>query len=222
MLVTEKEKKENCCGAISYHLNAQQDGLNYMRHNIDAWWPYLDNSINNGVEGIVMTASGCGVTVKEYGNYLKYDEAYADKAAQVSDLTKDISEVLNNETEKLASLFYNTKSCTKESNLTFHSPCTLQHGLKIRGVVENILTIAGFNLILAQDDNICCGSAGTYSILQPQLSQQLLENKIKALTYKQPTQIVTANIGCLTHLQSSTPLIIKHWIEVLDEKLHSH
>ena len=182
-----KVKKENCCGAISYHLNAQQDGLNYMRHNIDAWWPYLDNSINNGVEGIVMTASGCGVTVKEYGNYLKYDEAYADKAAQVSDLTKDISEVLNNETEKLASLFYNTKSCTKESNLTFHSPCTLQHGLKIRGVVENILTIAGFNLILAQDDNICCGSAGTYSILQPQLSQQLLENKIKALTPKNRT-----------------------------------
>tara|TARA_Y100001936_G_scaffold209202_2_gene215211 strand:- start:28343 stop:29599 length:1257 start_codon:yes stop_codon:yes gene_type:complete len=217
-----KVKKENCCGAISYHLNAQQEGLNYMRRNIDAWWPYLDNSLDNGIEGIVMTASGCGITVKEYGSYLKYDKAYADKAARISDLTKDISEVLNGETEKLTSLFYDTESYTKKPNLTFHSPCTLQHGLKIQGVVENILTIAGFNLILSQDNNICCGSAGTYSILQPQLSQQLLKNKIKALTSNSHTQIVTANIGCLTHIQSGTPLIIKHWIEVLDEKLHSH
>ncbi len=217
-----KVKKASCCGAISYHLNAQQEGLDYMRRNIDAWWPYFNNHVDHGVEAIVMTASGCGVTVKEYGHYLSHDHIYAEKAARISELTKDISEILEDEAEKLTPLFNNTGSCTKRSNLAFHSPCTLQHGLQIHGVVENILTTAGFDLTFVQDGHICCGSAGTYSILQPQLSKQLLENKIKTLESSKPAQIVTANIGCLTHLQSGTPLIIKHWIEILDEKLRSY
>lgn len=217
-----KVEKENCCGAISYHLNAQQEGLDYMRHNIDAWWPYCDNNVAHGVEAIVMTASGCGVTVKEYGNYLINDPIYSEKAVRISELTKDISEILEDEAEQLIPLFSNVESCTKRSKLAFHSPCTLQHGLQINGVVENILTTAGFNLTFVQNSHICCGSAGTYSILQPKLSKQLLRNKIKILESDKPDQIVTANIGCLAHLQSGTSLIIKHWIEVLDEKLHNH
>ena len=217
-----KVEKENCCGAISYHLNAQQEGLDYMRHNIDAWWPYCDNNVAHGVEAIVMTASGCGVTVKEYGNYLINDPIYSEKAVRISELTKDISEILEDEAEQLIPLFSNVESCTKRSKLAFHSPCTLQHGLQINGVVENILTTAGFDLIFVRDSHICCGSAGTYSILQPKLSKQLLRNKIKILESDKPDQIVTANIGCLAHLQSGTSLIIKHWIEVLDEKLHNH
>ena len=217
-----KVEKENCCGAISYHLNAQQEGLDYMRHNIDAWWPYCDNNVAHGVEAIVMTASGCGVTVKEYGNYLINDPIYSKKAVRISELTKDISEILENEAEQLIPLFSNVESCTKRSKLAFHSPCTLQHGLQINGVVENILTTAGFDLTFVQDSHICCGSAGTYSILQPKLSKQLLRDKIKILESDKPDQIVTANIGCLAHLQSGTSWIIKHWIEVLDEKLHNH
>jgi len=217
-----KVEKAGCCGAISYHLNAQQEGLDYMRCNVDAWWQYIDSQVDHGVEAIVMTASGCGVTVKEYGHYLSHDHIYAEKAARISELTKDISEILEDEAEKLISLFNNTGSCTKRSKLAFHSPCTLQHGFQIHGVVENILTTAEFDLTFVQDSHICCGSAGTYSILQPQLSKQLLENKIKTLESSKSAQIVTANIGCLTHLQSGTPLIIKHWIEVLDEKLLGH
>ena len=217
-----KVEKENCCGAISYHLNAQQEGLDYMRHNIDAWWPYCDNNVAHGVEAIVMTASGCGVTVKEYGNYLINDPIYSEKAVRISELTKDISEILEDEAEQLIPLFSNVESCTKRSKLAFHSPCTLQHGLQINGVVENILTTAGFDLTFVQDSHICCGSAGTYSILQPKLSKQLLRNKIKILESDKPDQIVTANIGCLAHLQSGTSWIIKHWIEMLDEKLHNH
>ena len=217
-----KAEKENCCGAISYHLNAQQEGLDYMRRNIDAWWPYCDNNVARGVEAIVMTASGCGVTVKEYGNYLINDPVYSEKAARISELTKDISEILEDEAEQLITLLSNIESCTKRSKLAFHSPCTLQHGLQINGVVENILTTAGFNLTFVQNSHICCGSAGTYSILQPKLSKQLLRNKIRILESDKPDQIVTANIGCLAHLQSGTSLIIKHWIEVLDEKLNNH
>ena len=211
-----------CCGAISYHLNAQQEGLDYMRRNIDAWWPYIDNGAGHGIEAIVTTASGCGITVKEYGYFLSQDRAYATKAARISELSKDISEILENEVKKLTSIFNNLGSGTKRSKLAFHSPCTLQHGLQIQGVVENILTTIGFDLTFVQDSHICCGSAGTYSILQPQLSNQLLKNKIIALESGKPAQIATANIGCLTHLQSGTPLIVKHWIEILDDKLFGH
>lgn len=212
-----------CCGAISYHLNAQREGLDYMRRNVDAWWPYVRNKVAGsavrGVEAIVITASGCGVTVKEYGHLLQHDPAYAEKAAHISTLARDISEILDAEIGEGASPLCSSTLNTRESKLSFHSPCTLQHGMQIRGVVEKILLAAGFELTVVPDAHLCCGSAGTYSILQPELSQQLLKNKLTALESGNPAQIVTANIGCLTHLQSGTLLPVKHWIEVLDEKL---
>ena len=218
-----KAKNAGCCGAVSYHLNAQPEGLDYMRRNVDAWWPYVENKAGNaarhGVEAIVMTASGCGVTVKEYGHLLRHDPVYAEKAARISELTRDISEILSAEMGKGTFLFSNLALGTNKSKLSFHSPCTLQHGMQIRDVVEKILVVAGFELTVVPDAHLCCGSAGTYSILQPELSQQLLKNKLTALESGDPAQIVTANIGCLMHLQSGTPLPVKHWIEVLDERV---
>ena len=219
-----KAENANCCGAISYHLNAQQEGLDYMRRNVDAWWPYVRNGLDaaqatQGVEAIVMTASGCGVTVKEYGHLLRHDATYAEKAARISELSKDIGEVLETETRTLAPLLNNLPVDAKKLRIAFHSPCTLQHGLQIRGVVEKILIAAGLELTFVPDAHLCCGSAGTYSILQPELSQQLLKNKVMALESSDPIRIVTANIGCLMHVQSGTSLPVSHWIEVLDEKL---
>ncbi len=210
-----KAEHAGCCGAVAYHLNAQEEGLDYMRHNIDAWWPYVEQK----VEAIVLTASGCGVTVKEYGYLLRHDVAYAKKAAQISALAKDISEVLDTEFERLQRLLNKRAMSSKGSKLSFHSPCTLQHGMQIRGTAEKILLAAGFELAVVENAHLCCGSAGTYSILQPELSRQLLENKITALESDNPEQIVTANIGCLTHLQTGTQLSVKHWIELLDEEL---
>jgi glycolate oxidase iron-sulfur subunit len=212
---------------VSYHLNAQQEGLDYMRRNVDAWWPYVGMEDDGGegaagVEAIVMTASGCGVTVKEYGHLLRHDPAYAEKAARISELTKDISEILEAETQALVSLLDSPLANTggeKKTRLAFHSPCTLQHGMRIRDVAEKILVAAGFELTYVPDAHLCCGSAGTYSILQPELSQQLLKNKVMALESGQPTRIATANIGCLMHVQSGTSLPVEHWIEILDEKL---
>ncbi|MEO7559641.1 MAG: glycolate oxidase subunit GlcF [Nitrosospira sp.] len=215
-----------CCGAVSYHLNAQQEGLDYMRRNVDAWWPYVGNEVEintrqgeGGVEAIVMTASGCGVTVKEYGHLLRHDPAYAEKAARISELCKDISEILEAETRTLVTLISSLPVNTKESKLAFHSPCTLQHGMQIRGVVERILIAADFELTVVPDAHLCCGSAGTYSILQPELSQQLLKNKVTALESGGPARIATANIGCLMHVRSGTLVPVNHWIEILDERL---
>jgi glycolate oxidase iron-sulfur subunit len=174
------------------------------------------------VEAIVMTASGCGVTVKEYGHLLRHDSAYAEKAARISELTKDISEIIEAEIQTLVSILNRTAFSTdntKKTKLAFHSPCTLQHGMRIRGVAEKILIAAGFELTYVPDAHLCCGSAGTYSILQPELSQQLLKNKVIALESGKPTQIATANIGCLMHVRSGTSLPVEHWIEILDEKL---
>jgi glycolate oxidase iron-sulfur subunit len=218
-----RAENAGCCGAVSYHLNAQQEGLDYMRRNVDAWWPHIENGGDLGIEAIVMTASGCGVTVKEYGHLLSHDHNYAEKAARISELTKDISEILEVETKNSPLINYSMpNTSSNKSKLSFHSPCTLQHGLQIHGTVEKILTTAGFDLTFVRDAHLCCGAAGTYSILQPQLSKQLLRNKIVELQSNNPTQIVTANIGCLIHLQSATPLTIKHWIEELDEKLRDH
>ncbi|WP_413437757.1 glycolate oxidase subunit GlcF [Sulfuriferula sp. GW1] len=203
--------KAGCCGAVSYHLNAQDEGLDYMRRNIDAWWPLLEA----GAEAIVMTASGCGVTVKEYGHYLQHDPAYAAKAARVSALTRDLSEVVLAEAEVLKSQFEPLPK--PRARVAFHAPCTLQHGQKITGVVEALLTVAGFEVISVSESNLCCGSAGTYSILQPEISTQLRERKLGHLQARQPEVIATANIGCLTHLQSGTATPVRHWIELLDE-----
>ncbi|MBY0475888.1 MAG: glycolate oxidase subunit GlcF [Nitrosomonas sp.] len=213
-----KAENAGCCGAVAFHLNAQQDGLNYMRRNIDAWWPLVEQK---GIEAIVMTASGCGVTVKEYGYLLSHDPGYAEKAENISALTKDISEVLLVEIESLQQLVQSRLELN-QTKLSFHSPCTLQHGMKIRGVVEQILMLAGFDLTVVPNAHLCCGSAGTYSILQPELSQQLLKNKIIALESGKPDQVATANIGCLMHLQNGTSTPVKHWIELLDERITRH
>jgi len=200
-----------CCGAVSYHLNAQADGLDYMRRNIDAWWPYVEQ----GAEAVVMTASGCGAMVKEYGHLLRHDAAYAAKAEKISALTRDLSEILVAEKENI----YRLLKPAPRGKVAFHSPCTLQHGQKIVGVIEELLGTAGFELTAVADKHLCCGSAGTYSILQKELSQRLLRNKLAALSSGKPVQIVSANIGCQIHLQSGTDIPVKHWIELIEEAL---
>ncbi|SFW27527.1 glycolate oxidase subunit GlcF [Nitrosovibrio sp. Nv17] len=215
-----------CCGAVSYHLNAQHEGLDHMRRNVDAWWPYVSGEerkggegMGRGAEAIVMTASGCGVTVKEYGHLLRHDPAYAARAARISELSRDISEVLAMEAGPLAARLARRRDGVRASKLAFHSPCTLQHGLRIRGMVERILDEAGFELTHVPDAHLCCGSAGTYSILQPELSQRLLRNKVEALESGAPVRIATANIGCMMHLRSGASRPVDHWIELLDERL---
>jgi len=204
-----------CCGALAYHLNAHDEALAAMRRNIDAWLPYLDQ----GVEAIVMTASGCGVTVREYGHYLRHDPAYAEKARRISDHTRDVSEIVLAEQDALLTLLAHAKPETRNPKLAVHTPCTLQHGQQITGVLEAILTAAGFEVLDAPDRHLCCGAAGTYSILQPALSQRLLKNKITALETQQPERIVTANIGCLLHLQGGTKRPVSHWIDLMDAAL---
>jgi len=194
-----------CCGAVSHHLSAHEEGLNFMRRNIDAWWPQIEN----GVEAVIMTASGCGVVVKDYGKLLEHDSQYAEKARRISGLTKDISEVLIN--EDLTPLI----KTTKRQKVAFHSPCTLQHGQKISGVVEMLLNKVGYELTNVVDPHLCCGSAGTYSILQSELSQQLLENKLNSLQSESPDVIATANIGCQMHMGTKATVPVKHWIELL-------
>ena len=202
-----------CCGAVSHHLSAAEEGLDFMRRNIDAWWPHIEPEVEQGAEAIIITASGCGTVVKDYAELLKHDSQYADRAKKVSELAKDISEVLRD--EKLSSLTIKQASI----KVAFHSPCTLQHGQQLNGVVEAILCNAGFTLTSVQDPHLCCGSAGTYSILQAKLSQQLLDNKLSALQSGQPDIIATANIGCQMHIASKAQVPVKHWLEVLDEYL---
>jgi glycolate oxidase iron-sulfur subunit len=197
-----------CCGAVDYHLNAQEQGLQRARRNIDAWWP----SIQAGAEAIVQTASGCGAFVKDYGHLLRNDPAYAQKAAAISECTKDLVEVLRAEPlEQLG-------GCTRQT-LAFHCPCTLQHAQKLGGAVESVLTRLGFNLTPVPDSHLCCGSAGTYSITQPVLAKQLRDNKMNALESGNPDVIATANIGCQTHLASANRTPVKHWIELIEDAL---
>ncbi|MNN30400.1 Lactate utilization protein A [compost metagenome] len=199
-----------CCGAVDYHLGAQQAGLDRARHNIDAWWP----AIEAGAEAIVQTASGCGAFIKDYGHLLKDDPAYAGKAARVSALSKDLVQVLQGEPlEQLGA--------HSDLRLAFHCPCTLQHALKLGGAVESVLTRLGFHLTAVPDSHLCCGSAGTYSITQPELSQQLRDNKLNALESGQPQVIATANIGCQTHLDGAARTPVRHWIELVEDAIDS-
>ncbi|KPY56283.1 Glycolate oxidase iron-sulfur subunit [Pseudomonas syringae pv. spinaceae] len=197
-----------CCGAVDYHLNAQAAGLDRARRNIDAWW----SAIQDGAESIVQTASGCGAFVKDYGHLLRDDPAYADKAARISARTKDLVEVLRD--EPLDSL-----GIKADTRLAFHCPCTLQHAQKLGGEVERVLARLGFNLTSVPDGHLCCGSAGTYSITQPVLAGQLRDNRMNALESGTPAVIVTANIGCQTHLASANRTPVRHWIELIDEAL---
>lgn len=205
-----EENQAGCCGAVSFHLNFQADGLAAMRRNVDAWWPHIEA----GAEAIVMTASGCGVTVKEYGHHLQHDPAYAEKAARISALTKDLSEILLQEQTALRDWLAKRNPNTGQ-RVSFHAPCTLQHGQKITGVIEALLTVAGHTVLPVHEAHLCCGSAGTYSILEPEISTQLRDRKLGHLSAPGPDIIATANIGCLTHLQSGAPVPVKHWVELL-------
>ena len=202
-----------CCGAVKFHLNDQDGGKAQMRANIDAWWPLVEQ-----VQAIVVNASGCGVMVKDYGHILQDDPQYAEKAARISALTKDLSELLP---DLVASL--KDKVRVNVAQVAFHPPCTLQHGQKLRGGVEKHLGDLGFAVKVANNEpHLCCGSAGTYSVLNPEIAYQLRDRKLGNLQQMAPEVIVSANIGCITHLQSGTATPVKHWVEVLDAALTTH
>ncbi|WP_139558631.1 glycolate oxidase subunit GlcF [Methylotetracoccus oryzae] len=197
-----------CCGALSQHLAGRDKGFGFARRNIDAWWP----EIERGAEAIVVTASGCAVTVKDYGRLLHDDPVYAAKAARVAGMAKSLGEVLAS--EPIGGL-----AGKLSGRVAFHAPCTLQHGQRLAGRVEGLLTQAGLDLVPVADAQLCCGSAGSYSLLQPTVAARLLADKIAALERSQPELILTDNIGCLLHLQSGTKTPVKHWIELLAESI---
>jgi glycolate oxidase iron-sulfur subunit len=203
-----------CCGAVKFHLNDQDGGKAHMRANIDAWWPHVEQ----GVEAIVMNASGCGVTVKEYGHILADDPAYAARAARISELTKDLSELLPALVPVLRPKL--ARQPDAKQVVAFHPPCTLQHGQQLKGGVETQLAALGLAVMVARNEShLCCGSAGTYSVLNPELAYQLRDRKLGHLAELKPAVITSANIGCITHLQSGTKTPVRHWVELLDELL---
>ena len=211
----EPTPKAGCCGALRQHLNAQDAAKNDMRGNIDAWVPALDN----GAEAIIINASGCGAQIADYGKIFAADEAYASKAERISERSFDLAEILVQEEQNIIAKLEAEGSRIAGKKVAFHAPCTLQHGLSITGVVERILTAAGCELATVADSHLCCGSAGTYSIFQPELSKQLRDNKLTALNVDKPELIATANIGCLSHMQSAADVPVKHWVELVDEAL---
>ena len=213
-----------CCGAIHLHGGDHEGALEHMRRNIDAWWPLVSTG---GVEAIVMNASGCGVTVKEYGHSLRHDPAYADKANRIADLTRDLSEIVEawvtTPPTGIAALPRSPAvrgRAEAPKRVAFHSPCSLQHGQQLRGKVETILRAFGFDVqVAASEAHLCCGSAGTYSVLHPELAIPLRDRKLGHLAALEPQVIVSANIGCIQHLQSGTTTPVRHWVEVLDDAL---
>ena len=213
-------QQSQCCGAVKYHLNDHDGGKANMRANIDAWWPAVEAG---EVEAIVSNASGCGAMIKDWGHILRHEPAYADKAARISALTRDLSELLPALLPELADKLQGKVQVTSKP-MAYHPPCTLQHAQKLKGVVEANLGKLGFQLITARTEaHLCCGSAGTYSVLQPQLAKTLRNRKLQALdaAVAQPAAILSANIGCIAHLQSGTNVPVRHWVEVLDEALQA-
>ena len=206
------EPLAGCCGGVKFHLNDQDAAIVQMKNNIDAWWPH----VAEGVEAIVMNASGCGVTVKDYGHILRDDATYAERAQRISELTKDLSELLPDLLPSLKERIAPQKA-QAQGMMAFHPPCTLQHGQQLKGGVEHHLNALGFQLQVANNEaHLCCGSAGTYSVLQPVLATQLRERKLSNLQDLQPQAILSANIGCITHLQSGTQVPVRHWVEIVD------
>ena len=209
------EPLAGCCGGVKFHLNDQDAAIVQMKNNIDAWWPH----VAEGVEAIVMNASGCGVTVKDYGHILRDDATYAERAQRISELTKDLSELLPDLLPSLKERIAPQKA-QAQGMMAFHPPCTLQHGQQLKGGVEHHLSALGFQLQVANNEaHLCCGSAGTYSVLQPVLATQLRDRKLGHLQDLQPQAILSANIGCITHLQSGTQVPVRHWIEMVDSAL---
>ena len=213
-IATIEAEGAGCCGAVRLHLDDHDGARMDARRNIDAWWPHVEA----GAEAVVVTASGCGAHVREYAHLLEADPDYAKKAARVTLLARDVAEVLAAEKDGLLRLLEKSVSAGRRA-LAFHSPCSLQHGLKVRGVAEELLQAAGFALTPVADAHLCCGSAGTYSILQPELSLKLRTNKLACLQAGAPAAIASANIGCIAHLQAGTQTPVRHWVELLDERL---
>lgn len=207
--------RDGCCGALAHHLSQADRSREQMRRNIDAWWP----EIARGAEALVVTASGCGAMIRDYGTLLRDDPGYAPKAARIAELMRDISQVVAQELARSAVPQEWIASGKARPRVAFHSPCTLQHGLQIRGVIERLLERAGYTLTSVADGHLCCGSAGSYSLLQPAISGQLKANKLAALQADAPDVIATANIGCLLHLASGTDRPVRHWIELLAEAI---
>jgi len=201
--------QSGCCGAMSYHTGGHEDGLDFARRNIDAWWPFVES----GAEAVLNTASGCGAFVKEYGELLIHDVQYAAKAKRVSELAKDLCELLAPDDLRP---FYKSELPA----IAFQNPCSLQHGQKITGKIEALLISLGYTLTDVPESHLCCGSAGSYSVLQPEMSQSLLERKLTALNSGSPALIVSANIGCQLHLSTQSEIPIKHWIEVVAEAIN--
>ena len=196
---------KGCCGAMHSHMG--HDPCDLIRRNIDSWWPHVEQ----GIEAIVMTASGCGATVKEYGTLLKSDPCYAEKAGKIASIAKDLSEIMAGED---LSPF---REAGRGRKVAWQCPCTLQHGQKLSGLVDSLLEQCGFELCHVPDSHLCCGSAGTYSLLQPEISRKLLDNKLVALKAESPDIIATANVGCQMHLASGTNTPVRHWIELFDQ-----
>ncbi len=203
--------RAGCCGALRFHLNYQDEGLEDMRRVIDAWWPYVEQ----GVEGFAMTATGCGATVREYGYHLARDPKYAAKARRISEMTRDLAEIVAGEVDRLVPLLAGRKL----PKVAFHPPCTMQHWQQLGGVGEGLLARLGYGLTPVPDAHLCCGSAGTYSLTQPELASRLKQNKVTALQSGLPELILTANVGCQTHLASGASVPVKHWIVEVDDRL---
>ena len=205
------DRGSGCCGAINFHLDAQERARDQMRANIDAWLPLLENGT---VEAIVSDASGCGAMIKEYAHHLKHDPAYADKARRLIDKVVDVAEIVAPHAADLAARLHGLPA-----RVAFHPPCTLQHWQNLRGVSERLLADLGFNLVPFAESHLCCGSAGTYSVTQPELSKALRARKLGHILEAKPDCIVSSNIGCIGHLQTGTDLPVRHWIEVVDQAL---
>jgi len=204
---------ESCCGAINHHMAVDDSGLSFIKNNIDIWWPYIEE----GIEAIVISASGCGAMIKDYGYILRNDADYKDKAHQISIMAKDVGEIIA--AEEIGELRKIIKASS--GRYAFQNPCSLQHGQKIKDETENLLKKLGYQIEHIEDANQCCGSAGTYSLLQTELSEKLRRKKISALEEVKPDVIMTANVGCQLHLQQATDIPVKHWIEILEEDLQS-
>ncbi|TAK50562.1 MAG: glycolate oxidase iron-sulfur subunit [Betaproteobacteria bacterium] len=205
-----------CCGALRFHLNRQEAGLADMRALIDRWWPFIER---DAVEGIALTASGCGATIEDYAHLLEHDPDYRHKAARIALLAKDLCELVAAEAPAFERLLAQRAPRRVPLRVAFQSPCSLQHGLKITGIVEGLLERSGHVLTPVAEAHLCCGSAGSYSILQPEISRQLRARKLAALASGEPEVIATANIGCLAHLQGGAATPVRHWIQLLDDAL---
>ncbi len=212
-ITTIRAKGESCCGALGHHLGFTERARAQARVNVDLCIRLLDE----GAEAIVSTASGCGVFVKDYGHLLQDDPAYAAKAARVCAATRDLCEVISAADLRQTGL----DGAVNRGTVAWQAPCTLQHGQRstTAGKVEALLEGAGYTLTPVASPHLCCGSAGTYSILQAELSQELRGRKLDSLMGGKPATIATANIGCLEHLRAASPVPVKHWVELVDEAL---